>query len=267
MRDARRMGFSFASVFLSYFLVAGGTFLTTLVAARLGVHNEYLGYIIMAVGGAIGGFFAARASKGSTILEPALGAALVVVSLFGIGVAMSSGEARSAMLLPGTMKALALTSAASAGGGIVGAFVSEKMFGESSTSSTPWLVYVSLAAFGAGVIGTIFTGFINKGGGVYAAMLAACTLVVGIASGASAQSRPLGPAFLGGLIGIGAYLYLSVLIMVALFGGMGGKGDAGIPNEAYAGMAIIAGGAGIVTTIGAAIGWATVGSKQAAAKK
>jgi hypothetical protein len=252
---------SIASVFLSYFLVAGGTFLTTLVAARLGVHNEYLGYIIMAVGGAVGGFLAARASRGTTILEPALGAALVVLTMFGIGLATSSAGAREAMLLPSNMKAIALTSGACAGGGILGAFLSEKLFGEPSESSVPWIVYAALASFGAGVMGSIFGGVLRQGQTGLFAMLAACVFVVGLASGASARTRPLLATLIGGAIGIGAYLYLTIAIFVALFGN---SDPNHLPSEVYIGMGVMAAGAGVVTLIGTAIGWSAAGRPSAA---
>ena len=108
------MGFSFASVVLSYFLVAGGTFFTLLFAGKLGVHGEYLGYVIMAVGAFLGGVIAARASKGSTIVEPAIGAIAMVASLVVLALAVSGSETRNAILLPVNMKGIALTAGASA---------------------------------------------------------------------------------------------------------------------------------------------------------
>lgn len=257
-------GFSFASVILSYFLIAGGTFLTTLVSARLGVHNEYLGYIIMAVGGALGGFFAARASHGSTILEPALGAVLLIASLVGLGLAVSGAETRSLILLPTSMKGIGIVAAVSAGGGIAGAFLSEKLLGSSSVSSAPWILYASLAGFGAAFIGTIFGGVLGKGeAGPLYAVIAACCLLAGIASGASARSRPLLATFLGGAIGVGAFFYLAIMIFVAIFSRGGAAAEPGIPKEVYIGMAIVSVGAGLVTMIGALIGWGTVGKKNA----
>jgi hypothetical protein len=71
------MGFSFSSVVLSYFMIAGGTFFAALLAGRVGLQSEYLGYIVLALGGFFGGLVAARASRGSTIIEPALGAVLL----------------------------------------------------------------------------------------------------------------------------------------------------------------------------------------------
>ncbi len=123
------MGFSFASVVLSYFLIAGGTFFALLLAGRVGLQSEYLGYIVLAIGGFLGGLVAARASRGSTIIEPALGAVLMILTFVGIGVAASGAESR-VLLMPAGMKAIALVSAASAGGGIGGAFLGEKLFGD-----------------------------------------------------------------------------------------------------------------------------------------
>ncbi len=257
-------GFSFASVILSYFLVAGGTFLTTLVAARLGVHNEYLGYLIMAVGGFLGGLIAARASAGSTVLEPALGSVLMVGSLLVLGLAVSDESARSIMLLPGTIKGLALTAGASAGGGIVGAIASEKLFGASTQSSAPWMLYVALAGFGAGVIGSIFGGVLGKGeAGAFYGVVAICCLLVGLASGASARTRPLLATLVGGAIGVGAFFFLAIVIFVALFSP--NASGAEIPKEVYVGLGIVAVGAGLVTMIGALIGWLAVGKKGSTA--
>jgi hypothetical protein len=255
------MGFSFASVVLSYFLIAGGTFFAALFSARLGVHSEHLGYIILALGGFLGGMLAARASKGSTIVEPAVGAVLLLASFIGLGLAASGADAH-VVLLPGTMKAIGLTAAASAGGGIGGAFVTEKLLGDDSASGIGWLLVVAVAAFGAGIIGTVFGGVLGKGeAGPMFGVLALCCLLVGIAAGASATSRPLGAAFLGGALGLGGFFFLGVAVFVGVFS-RNGAGPDKIPSEVYAGIAIVAVGAGIVSLIGALIGWATVGSKQ-----
>jgi hypothetical protein len=256
-------GFSFASVILSYFLVAGGTFLTTLLAAKLGLQNEYLGYGIMAVGAFLGGFVAARASRGSTIIEPAIGAVAMVASIVGVGLAVASSENRAVILLPGNMKGIALTAAASAGGGIAGAFLSEKILGKSTASSAPWFVYVALAAFGAGVMGSIFGGFIGSGEpGPMLGLLALCCLLVGGAAGASAGSRPLVASLFGGAAGMFAFFYLAVMIVVGIVGELQ-PGSGEIPSEVYAGLAVIAGGAGLATMVGALLGWVTVGNKNA----
>lgn len=91
------MGGSFASVILSYFLVAGGTFFAILLAGKLGIHNEYIGYLIMAAGAFLGGVVAARASRGSTIVEPAVGSIAMVGSLVVLGIAVSDSGGRDAI--------------------------------------------------------------------------------------------------------------------------------------------------------------------------
>jgi hypothetical protein len=255
------MGFSFASVLLSYFLIAGGTFGTALLAGRFGIRSEYLGYIILAVGGFLGGMVAARASRGSTIIEPAIGAVVLLASLIGLGAAVSGGDAQRALLLPSTMKAIALTAAASGGGGIGGAFLAEKLMGDEPPRYASWILFVAIAAFGAGVLGSTFGTVLGRGdSGPLLGMLALFCFILGAATGASATERPLGAAFLGSAIGIGGFFYLTILLFMALFNTKESAPQS-IPSEVYAGMAIMAVGAGIVTLIGAAIGWAAVGKK------
>ncbi len=256
------MGFSFASVVLSYFLIAGGTFIAALLAAKVGLRSEYLGYIVLALGGFLGGVVAARASRGSTIIEPALGAVLLLASFIGVGAA-ASGTSAQALMLPSTMKAIALTSGASVGGGIAGAFVSEKLFGEDGASRWSWILYVGVAAFGAGMLGSTFGTIAGRGeSGPLFGMLAVCCLIVGVATGASATSRPLGATFLGGLLGLGSFFFLAIFLFVGLVS-KGERASTAIPSEVYAGIAIMAVGGGLVALIGAAIGWAAVGRKHA----
>ena len=256
------MGFSFASVVLSYFLIAGGTFGAALLAGRMGIHSEYVGYIVLALGGFLGGIVAARASKGSTIIEPALGAVLLLASFIVVGVASSGADAH-VLLLPAGMKAIALTSAACAGGGIAGAFVTEKLFADDTPSGASWILFVAVASFGAGVIGSTFGTFLGKGeSGPLLGMLAASCFVVGIAAGASAMTRTLGASFLGGLVGLGAFFLLAIFVFVSVFG-KGGGSAGNVPSEVYVGIGIMALGGGLATMLGSLIGWLTVGSKAA----
>lgn len=256
------MGFSIASVMLSYFLIAGGTFVAALLAGRIGLHSEYLGYIVLAIGGFLGGMLAARASKGSTIVEPAVGAVLLLATFIAAGLA-ASGSSAGAVLLPSAMKAIALTSVASAGGGVAGAFVTEKMLGDRNASGASWILIISVAAFGAGVIATTLGTVIGKGdSGPMFGLLALCCLIAGVAAGASAPSRPLGAAFLGGLLGLGGFFFLAIYVFVTVFSSHG-AGAKDIPSEVYTGIVVIALVAGIVALIGAAIGWAAVGKKHA----
>jgi len=86
-------GFSFASLILSYFLVGGGMFTGTLVAGTLKSPSEVIVYALLAAGAFLGGFVAARASRGSTILEPALGAIAVVGTIVGLAATMPKNDA------------------------------------------------------------------------------------------------------------------------------------------------------------------------------
>jgi hypothetical protein len=192
-----------------------------------------------------------------------MGSMLMVASLFVLGLALAGKEDRSLLLLPSSLKGLSLTAAASAGGGIAGAFLSEKIFGSASKSSMPWIIYATFASFGAGVIGTIFGASIGKGepGPLYG-IVAIASLLVGIASGASARTRPLLATLFGGAIGVGGFYFLAIYLLASLFAP--GATAASIPSEVYAGIAVIAVGAGIVTLIGALIGWLSAGKKAAA---
>src|SRR5262245_36119144 len=83
--------FSLAAVLLSYFLVAGGMALALILMAKLGTTGLAVFYGTLGLGGAIGGAFAARASPGSTIIEPAIGAVLVIGTLVGAMVGSEIG--------------------------------------------------------------------------------------------------------------------------------------------------------------------------------
>jgi hypothetical protein len=255
------MGFSFSSVVLSYFMIAGGTFFAALLAGRVGLQSEYLGYIVLALGGFFGGLVAARASRGSTIIEPALGAVLMIASFVLIGVA-AGGDSR-VLLMPAGMKAIGLTSAATAGGALGGAFLGEKLFEDDRPSWPSWVLFVSVAGFGAGIIGTTFGAFIGRGeSGPMLGTLALASFIVGIAAGASATTRTLGASFLGGLLGFGGFFFLAIYMFAGVFGGRG-AGAGNISAEAYAGMAILAAGAGLATMLGSAIGWTAIGKRTA----
>jgi hypothetical protein len=83
--------------------------------------------------------------------------------------------------------------------------------------------------------------------------IAAGCLVAGIAVGASARSRPFAAAFLGSALGTAGFAYM---ISNAAIGGHGGGDAASV-------IAVFAVGGGIATLIGALIGWAAIGKKQA----
>ena len=111
-------GFSFASVILSYFLVAGGLLTGTLGIAYLKPSSEIVAYMCFAAGSFLGGFIAARASRGSTIIEPAIGAVLLIATI----VLMVGGTSIGKMMwhADGTTKFIAAVAGCSAVGALGG---------------------------------------------------------------------------------------------------------------------------------------------------
>jgi len=256
-------GFSFASLILSYFLVGGGMFTGTLVAGAMKTSSEVVAYLLLAAGAFLGGFVSARASRGSTILEPALGAIAVVATVVGLASTTAIGKLIWGSAQDQTVKFIAAVAATGGGGAIAGAFVSEKLLGEATTSSLPWVLYTALSTFGACLLATLFGSilFIARDSSatadeiasmMFIGMGAGC-LLAGLAVGASARTRPLLAALLGG--GLGVAGFCALLVRASPRGGDN--------KDAAAVIAVIAVGGCIVTLIGALIGWAAVGRRRA----
>ncbi len=261
-----QQGFSFASVVLSYFLVGGGIFSAMLVMAITGIKGEIPGYLMMAGGAFVGGFIAARASRGSTVIEPAIGAVAVVATIVGLAAGTAIGQLLWRVAPGETAKFVALLGGLSAGGAIGGAYLSEKLLGSATLSSAPWILYTAFATFGACLLATVIGSVILADSGspetasadsIGTALLvgiAAGCFVAGIAVGASARSRPLGAAFLGSAIGTAGFAYM-IANSVAAGHGAG--------SEAGSVIAVFAVGGGVATLVGALIGWVVVGKRHA----
>jgi len=255
-------GFSIASVVLSYFLTAGGLLGGSILITKLHTTSEAVALLCWALGSFVGGFFAARASRGSTIIEPAIGAVLVVLTLVLTVTGSDAGKLMWHSGPTGVGKFIAEMAAALVVGAAAGAFVSEKMFGEATTSGAPWILYSALCAFGSAFMtATVITILMLKKDSTLDDLVKAVLLgsaggavLGGIAIGASARLRVLGPAFLGGAIGVAGMFML----------GLTQKGSTeGHTAEAATGLAILALGGGIATLIGAAIGWSAIGKRNA----
>jgi hypothetical protein len=257
-------GFSFASLILSYFLVGGGMFTGTLAALVLKTESQAVAYLLLAAGGFVGGFVAARASRGSTILEPALGALAVVGTIVAMAATSAIGKLIWSAAQDQTVKFIAAVVAAGGGGAIAGAFVSEKAFGESTLSSVPWVLYTALSTFGACLLALLFGSFIfatrdtgateDQLGKLLLAGMAAGCFLAGLAVGASARTRPLLAALVGGGAGVAGFFALMVRITGA---------DSRNDKDAVAGFVVLAIGGCLVTLIGTLIGWIAVGKRHA----
>jgi hypothetical protein len=253
--------FSFASLVLSYFLVGGGLFAGLLLAGALKIDKEAVVYALMGAGAGVGGFVAARASFGSTILEPAIGAVAVVGTI--VGLAAGSAAVREVWHIApeSTVKFVATVGGFATVGAIAGAFISEKVFGEPSASSAAWFVYSAFATFGAALLATAIVTHVAtdgnsqsevdtaSGSAIAAAILLAGIggggLLAGIAGGALARVRALFASVLGGGAGIAGFYYLVTNV-----------------SDTIVGFVVFAIG-GAITLIGTAMGWGTVGKRNA----
>jgi hypothetical protein len=255
-------GFSFASVVLSYFLVGGGMFTATLVGSELRLAGEIPAYALLAAGAFVGGFVAARASRGQTILEPAIGAVAVVATIVGLAAGTPIGKLIWALAQDQTMRFVGGVGFAGVAGAVIGALISEKLLGEATRSSIPWLIYTAMAAFGACLLATLFSSIIVLGtqaanntsddlGKVILIGIGGGCLLAGLAVGASARVRPLFAAFLGGGLGVTGFFTLLARTTT--------PDD---KSNVIAGIAVLAGGGALVTLIGTLFGWVAVGRRS-----
>jgi hypothetical protein len=269
---AKGSGFSLASVLLSYLMIAGG-----ISAALLGLtvleidpsQTEYAFYAAFGAGAFVGGFFAARASHGSTIAEPAIGAVLLVATISALLIATPIGKMMWRLAQDQLTRTAAFVGGASLVGALVGAWISERALGESTRSSIPWILYVAIA-----VIGGCFLSFLAAAAVRFGAVPASTVgglaederamqvtvllgigvgcLLAGFASGASARTRVLIAAFLGAAGGVFGFFALASELQ-------GGRLD----GDALAGAAVIAAGGGLVALLSTALGWVAVGRSRA----
>jgi hypothetical protein len=252
--------FSFSSILNSYFMVAGGVALALLGATLLKLQGNVPLVAAVGVGGFLGGWFAARASRGSTIIEPAIGALLMVATTAALIAATRAGQMLWHIAQDDVMKDAAIVGGAALAGALIGAFISEKALGEATTSAWPWILYVGLAVLGgcflAWQIGIALpyqevVGGIGRDEDTAAKVLLIAigggALLSGLGAGASARTRVIAAAFLGGAAGVfGAFLLAKHVL--------GSAWD-------LAGVAVIAAGGAIVATLGAAVGWALIGRR------
>jgi hypothetical protein len=215
----------------------------------------------MAAGSFVGGFFAARASRGSTIVEPAIGAILVVVTLLGISFGSHALEVLQGS--PVAARVVGEVTGALVVGALAGAFLSEKLLGDATLSMVPWFLYSAFATFGASLIATLiavmlfFKGDLesssqDKLGGMLLGGIAIGCLLAGLAIGASARIRVIFASLVGGGVGVAGFALLAT-----------SQTAGGRDKDAMAGMAIMAVGGAIVTVIGSALGWTFIGKRAA----
>jgi len=252
-------GFSFASVVLSYFLVAGGLLTGMFVTTLMSHPSEAMVYVFSAIGAFLGGFIAGRASPGSTIVEPMIGAVLVIGTIAGL-IVSATGTGIWQIAPDGVKQFAAIYAGCCVVGALAGAFLSEKLLGESTQSALPWVAYAGFATYGACTVATLIATVVAVSGDdtmnslakMLLVGLAAGCLLAGLAIGASARTRPLIAAMIGGGAGVAVFILLL------------SRGQQPRDNDQTAGLIVLVIGGAIVTLIGTALGWATVGKRNAA---
>ena len=252
--------FSLASVILSYFLVAGGLFAALLALAYMHVTSEAGGYLMLGCGAFAGGLIAARASRGSTIIEPAIGGLAVIGTVVALVATSDVGNMLWINAHDQTLRAIVLLAASSGVGALVGAWIGESQFGPATLSPAPWFIYTAFATFGACVIvsmivGVLFAtgrvcGEVKELGQVVLLGIAAGCLLAGLAVGASARSRPLLASLVGGAAGVAGFCFLL-------------SRAATTDRDQLTGLIALSVAGGVVTLIGTLLGWIVVGRRLA----
>ena len=248
----------------SYFLVSGGFVLAFIGQMILPVPPEkaIIGfYGLAAVASLFGGMVAARASKGDTILEPALGALLFIGSLvatftmttFGTAVAKLAGHA----FPQDTTQFLAITGGCFFGGALVGAFLGERVGGDSQPGGIFKIAQSFFSVLGGMFIGVFAVALLmlqkaSEGTKTSAddnAVMVLAGLAIGSALGGLTARRGgsgIGTTALGALM-------TSILFMVAFIDHKDGITSGGV----------VGGAAMICATVGAILGSIGMGKSDA----
>lgn len=261
-------GFRLGWVLVSYLMILGGFMVIFALFGLLELKgsSEIMGWIIFVLGGAFGGFFAGRASEGKTILEPAVGGGLVVVSVILIVQAIPG--VRTLMSLADTEKVVLHAigiGVAIGGGGLVGATLGEK----SAPDPRPvdrirWMGVSTLITLGVFffifmIMGVLMLRHAAEGG-----------KLSDDDGGVIALVALAGAAFFGGFItqaiapermnwACGAGFFITMLAMVGLASAQGGAA-----GDAIGGFIIVGGIGTCVGALGALVGWSTIGKKAVA---
>jgi hypothetical protein len=261
-------GFSLASLILAFFQIAGAVAAVYLGLRVAEVQADWVPYAVSGGGGFLGGWFAARASRGQTILEPAIGAVLVTALFFGTIWASPLGSWIWSAARDQSILAVAKSAGPVLGGALVGAFLSEKALGDATTSTIPWVLYFLLATFGgcltavlgAGLAGILDERALEHRDLVFLSLVGGGCLLSGLAGGGTSRRRPIGASFLGGAIGTAAFAFLAHQAGQSIQAPAGM--EAVVTQGPWAEIALFGGAGGFVTTIGATLGWGIFGGQS-----
>jgi hypothetical protein len=146
--------FSPAWVIVSYFLICGGLCAAAAGYAAVGARDPSAGYAAFFVGAALGGFLAGRASPHKSYAEPAIAAALVVVSVLLFVRATPMGKMALSFVGEQVNRHAMIAGGLGFAGGFFGAVV-----GEATQPRDPSFLPVRWTVIGAFIsLGALFAG-------------------------------------------------------------------------------------------------------------
>lgn len=129
-------GFSVSWILVSYFAICGGIVLAVAVflatGGNSGLDPRVAGYVTCGVGGLVGGFFAGRASRHFSIVEPAVAGALVIGSVYALVKWTAIGPWAFTFAAEAIVRESLVLGGLAFGGGLSGA-----LLGELSWTGTP----------------------------------------------------------------------------------------------------------------------------------
>jgi hypothetical protein len=262
-------GVRFGWILVSYFMIAGGFILVGSMYGLMKIQNQYAGWAFYFLGAAFGGFFAGRASEGRTIIEPAVGGVLLMLSIIGL-----------IALVPGVRKLWSLADKEKVtfyavvigvligAGGLIGATLGERTAPDPRpVDRIRWMGVSALITLGMFFFVFVVMAILmlrdakagssisdDTGGTIVLVSLAASAFFGGFVTQAVAPEK------MNWACGAGF-----MVVILAMIGLVSAQGKA--PGDAVGGMIILGGLGTIVGALGALVGWATIGKNAVAASQ
>ena len=248
-------GFSIPWTIFNYLMISGGFLLSLIAIVLLQIthSSEALAWAIMSSGATFGGFFAGRASPGKTIIEPALGGAMLFFALMasGFGLDMEFVSADQPSIVQVALLGIMLGV-----GGLVGGALGERTNRRArSPSAIRWIGISTLLT--AGVAGflmmLVFLAARVTDWEISAAALVLLGIAAALLGGAITQAAAPTRMFLAS--GMGSAVIVAVFAVFAILAGTG---------EAVLLVLFVAAIGLPIGVAGAAIAWAIVKDRKQA---
>jgi hypothetical protein len=256
-----RRGLSVGWVLVSFLMIAGGFTLAAVAILLTEATGEWVGQSVLFLGALAGGFFAGRASPGTTVAEPGLAGVLLIATMFAfLSLVPGTDAFYAAWASTATMAALKMAFVTGLGG-FIGGLIGEKTSrGEPSPSAWRWwgistLVNLGTTYLAMGLLAVLMLrSEDNLSDGDLMGIAFVAYAVGALSSGFVSQAiapRPMALACGAGALG----LFIVVLVGNLAMGSLTADMVLG---------AVVVGGVGTgVGALGARLGWAAIGSRRA----